>query len=350
METKDRHREFIRFEKLSYYEHRNKARVKPRPPMKRKHMSIIIDGMDQAKTHAPQLARSRKDTDGLTKKGNHIVGVLNHGSEVPVKCYVNDDTIPSDANLTAQIITDVIKQQQEILGYLPEVCYWQMDNASDNKNRWILTLAAVFVAVLLFRKIKISFLPKGHTHEDIDQLFSKLAEYLRNRDVLSCDDLSAAIEKCGFFEGKGPVVKHVHKLYDFKGWLSKVMPSFEAISQPMCFKFELDVAREKVLCYAKKDLQTSKRSVPDCWFPEDGYVVCSVDEARSIWSSKISQIQPRDLDLPELQKTVDKYTQLNLMNDTQQECWAREIRRLESSLQSRCEHCADLRLKVLVRM
>ena len=346
METKDKHREFIRFEKLSYYDHRSKGRIKPTPQTKKKYMSIIIDGMDQAKTNSPQLARSRKDTDSLTMQGNHIIGVLNHGSDVPVLCYVNDDSIPSDSNLNMQIITDVIKQEQALLGYLPEVCYWQMDSAPDNKNRWMLTLAAMFVAVSLFRKIKISFLPKGHTHEDIDQLFSKLAEFLRNRDILSFDNLASAIAECGLFEGQKPIVKPVHTLLDFKGLVDDIMPPYKAISQPMCFKFERDESGENVLCFAKKDLQTSKRSDPECWFPEDGYVVCSVADARKVWSTQVAAIQPRDMDLNELHKTVDKYVELTLMDDIQQACWDRELGRLETSLQERCGHCADLRHKV----
>ena len=72
---------------------------------------------------------------------------------------------------------------------------------------------------------------------------------------------------------------------------------------------------------SQKDLQTSKRSDPECWFPEDGYVVCSVADARKVWSTQVAAIQPRDMDLNELHKTVDKYVELTLMDDIQQACW-----------------------------
>ena len=44
-----------------------------------------------------------------------------------------------------------------------------------------------------FRKIIVSFLPVGHTHEDIDQFFSRIAMYLRTRDAHSRLELARII-------------------------------------------------------------------------------------------------------------------------------------------------------------
>jgi hypothetical protein len=352
MDAKADHRDFIHLEKGAYYGHRKKARNNGARNdsdvyiTKRQYMSIIMDGMDQAKTHNPCLARSRKDTDGLVAQGQHLVGVLNHGSDEPAVCYINDDTLPNDSNLNMQILLDVIQTEQDRHGYLPEVCYIQLDNAPDNKNKWLLTLCAILVAVNLFRKIKIGFLPTGHTHEDIDQLFSRIAEYLRAQNILCLKDLIDSCKNSGNFEGKPPVVKHITECFNFKAWVDPVMPKFQNIMEPMCYKFELDPTNDHVLLFARADNQTDKCAKPDCWFPDTGYEVCKVSAAKELWDADIQQIQPRDIDLPEIKKTVNKYIDLNLMSDAAQSCWETEFERLQSSLDGRCKSCRDLRIKV----
>lgn len=352
MAAKAEHRIFIKYEKGAYYGHRKKGRQNGgrdpsnRSITKRKYMSIIMDGMDQAKTHNPSLARSRKDTDGLVAQGQHLVGVLNHGSDEPVVCYINDDTLPNDSNLNMQILLDVIQTEQDRNGYLPEVCYIQLDNAPDNKNKWMLTLCAILVAVGLFRKIKMGFLPTGHTHEDIDQLFSRIAEYLRSHNVICLQDLIDCCKNSGTFEGLSPIVKHITESFNFKSWVDPIMPKFQNITEPMCYKFERDSTNDHVLLFARADNQTSKCSKPNCWFPDTGYEMCKVAEAKELWESDIQQIQPRDIDLPEIQKTVDKYIKLNLMSEDDQECWRKEMTRLKSALDGRCSECRSLRIQV----
>ena len=48
----------------------------------------------------------------------------------------------------------------------------------------------------VFKEAYISFLPVGHTHEDIDQLFSRMAVYLRTSDATCRDEFMAACQWC----------------------------------------------------------------------------------------------------------------------------------------------------------
>ena len=41
----------------------------------------------------------------------------------------------------------------------------------------------------VFDEIVVSFLPVGHTHEDVDQMFSRFAVALRNEDAKTLDSL-----------------------------------------------------------------------------------------------------------------------------------------------------------------
>ena len=44
-----------------------------------------------------------------------------------------------------------------------------------------------------FDVIKMSFLPVGHTHEDTDQAFSRIAVHLNRNDALTMDEFIKAI-------------------------------------------------------------------------------------------------------------------------------------------------------------
>jgi hypothetical protein len=55
----------------------------------------------------------------------------------------------------------------------PSVLHLQFDNCScEKKNKYMLAYCHWLVFNKVFRSITISFLPVGHTHEDIDQMFS----------------------------------------------------------------------------------------------------------------------------------------------------------------------------------
>lgn len=55
----------------------------------------------------------------------------------------------------------------------PSTLYLQADNcAGENKNIYMLTFLSPLISLDMFQEIYLSFLLVGHTHEDIDQLFS----------------------------------------------------------------------------------------------------------------------------------------------------------------------------------
>jgi hypothetical protein len=57
-------------------------------------------------------------------------------------------------------------------GFLPGKMYLQFDSAKNNKCNAVLKLLSLLIALGVYRKIKICFLLVGHTHNDVDQVFS----------------------------------------------------------------------------------------------------------------------------------------------------------------------------------
>jgi len=161
------HRELMGLEKDAYYKARIKGRVsKMIAGVKvRRHMSIIIDGMDQGKSAVPSPARMDKKLDPCTTLTTHIVGALDHGGATPAQLYVSDPSIPHDVNGVITILCRVIKRAADDPGPLPPTLYVQLDGAGENKCKMLLLFLAILVALGVFVKIKLSFLPVGHTHE-----------------------------------------------------------------------------------------------------------------------------------------------------------------------------------------
>ncbi len=66
-------------------------------------------------------------------------------------------------------------------------------------------------------QIKLSYLPVGHTHEDIDQLFSVISRILKNKDVLSLTDFRHLIARAYRRRGSSlrtVVLRKVYIMFD----------------------------------------------------------------------------------------------------------------------------------------
>ena len=86
----------------------------------------------------------------------------------------------------------------------------------------------------------------GHTHEDVDQLFSRISSGLAKRDAHTLPQLLEAIETSATPK---PVCRHLQSLYDYRGQLIKTMGLVDGIMTPHHFKFEL--VNDKVIMFYK---------------------------------------------------------------------------------------------------
>lgn len=80
----------------------------------------------------------------------------------------------------------VLKRVLDKEGALPPVLFLQLDNTSKQcKSRHMLGFLGILVHLGVHQDVWLSFLPVGHTHEDIDQFFSRVSVYLRQHDARS---------------------------------------------------------------------------------------------------------------------------------------------------------------------
>ena len=130
------------------------------------------------------------------------MGALVHGQACYGYTFLLN--IKHGSNVTIETLHRVLQDRFESNGKQPfkqRVLYLQLDNTTKQcKSKYVFCYLALLVAWFLFSVVMLSFLMVGHTHEDIDQLFSRIATYLRKNNATSRIGFREAILKA--FKGK----------------------------------------------------------------------------------------------------------------------------------------------------
>jgi hypothetical protein len=108
----------------------------------------------------------------------------------------------------------ILKAVESDRGKLPKTLYLQLDNCPrENNNSHIVAFCNWLVQRFIFDTIELSFLPVGHTHNECDQIASRISFACRHNDILIRGDLAKIIRDC--YTPK-PLVTHLHEVADFK--------------------------------------------------------------------------------------------------------------------------------------
>jgi len=106
-------------------------------------------------------------------------------------------------------------------GQLPDTVYHQIDGGSENTAYAWFALCEIIVARRLCKKLVLTRLMVGHTHEDIDSKFGILWKRIRSRFVLTPQQYQTEIEKALSSEKQKCAVVDVFAVPDFKTLLDK---------------------------------------------------------------------------------------------------------------------------------
>jgi hypothetical protein len=110
------------------------------------------------------------------------------------------------------------------------------------KSRFMMGFAGMLLLSSDIRSIIISFLPVGHTHEDIDQIFSRIAEYFKGMNIYTKEAMLDAIRKACTKYNKPPVVQDLDNVANFSEYIDPHMANWSGITNFFQFVFKLDDA------------------------------------------------------------------------------------------------------------
>ena len=95
-----------------------------------------------------------------------------------------------------------------------------MDNCwRENKNKYVMSYLSNLVQCDVFKQIQINFMSVGHTHNDVDQIFSVLLKYFDGSTAITIDDIHDIISNAmGCSNIK---IEHVSTFPDYSGWVNR---------------------------------------------------------------------------------------------------------------------------------
>ena len=246
----------IRAERQMYYDKRRKAKLN-----RDEYMSIIIDGADQSAYGLPYFYQSSKATEG-PKVRCKLYGVIVHGRSTHL--YALPMNYHSGVNMTVQVLHDTLTYELTVHGRLPPTLYLQLDNTSgQNNSNYLMAYLSLLIQWKVFKVIEVSFLPKGHTHEDIDQLFSRIAVYAKWHNAMTIQDL---LHNCRMAYQKP--IPHVSVIKDQAAFKErcellrkqKLFCLMDHVTDPASFRFEQGSngqGQETAVCYVKSMTSSS---------------------------------------------------------------------------------------------
>jgi hypothetical protein len=205
----------IKLERRHYYSNRLRATLAPETCM-----SVIIDGADQSKYKVPYHHIRSHGTDEAGRQPLHAYGAISHGRKA--YSYLLPGHVRQGHDVTIEVLWRVICDTYTEEGKLPPVLFLQLDNTTkQNKGRFLFAFLALLVRHNVFDKICVSFLPVGHTHEDIDQIFSRFCTWLRTHNALCPSDMAAQMRRAYTYNGKPPLVEVLQTVAGMSEFLAR---------------------------------------------------------------------------------------------------------------------------------
>ena len=216
---------------------------------------LTFDDIDQSKIKSPFQLKNTKECVGLLRLNNHCTGVIAYNGKLDNDCavfsFLNNNQFPQDSNKTISILFDVLSHLQGKLGQLPRKLFVQTDNCPrDLKNQFVFSFYWTLVDLHIFEEVMVSHMPIGHTHGEVDQMFSVFASHLRKVELPTFESL--LIELKSIKINSSPVmVKEMKFSTDFVKRASPSLLNIEGHSSFEQFKFRRE--NDRTTMYVKAD-------------------------------------------------------------------------------------------------
>ena len=176
-------------DRVLYWERRAMSRLRGSA------VCVIADGMDQMKFAVPRTPLTKtKEFSNFQKVKLHVACAICHGRFVLFT--VGLPNTKKDGNFSCEMLSHVLtllERQGQCLANAQ--LYLQHDNTCrEFKNNIGLRWCCSQVFGHNLDRVCCSFLRSGHTHEDVDQVFSQLSKsLLKCRDLQTPEDIQQAI-------------------------------------------------------------------------------------------------------------------------------------------------------------
>ena len=116
---------------------------------------------------------------------------------------------------------------------LPKHLLIQLNNlGKDNKNSSVFAFFSELVAQGVFVTVEASFLMVGHTHEDVDAMFSKVSGAVCHSEIETLHGLMASFWMCEVIH---PVPSFIQEVANYKAYSKPFLDKIDGHSTPIAF-------------------------------------------------------------------------------------------------------------------
>ncbi len=201
-------------------------------------LSIVLDGMTSL--IIPHRFPVPKSYSSITPLKFTPFGLIDHSSNCRM-IYIVPPTVSKGSNLVISILWNYIQEKLQSKRALPPNLYIQSDNAAkESKNKYFLGFLSILVKRKYFKEVNFSMLPVGHTHIDVDQMFSTIAKKIKRKNIENLPELVGLINQAFVSENKRPHVRLIHQIWNIKDWIYDLIEPFSGIQKFHSFKISMD--------------------------------------------------------------------------------------------------------------
>lgn len=176
-ELRKYHASMYRKQRLWYHQAREKAMKEPD-----QYMSCIGDGMAQVHNSLPSYSKSGTQTAPMTFD-THFQGMITHGKRFTI--FRSFGNVGKGTNVAVYSWLRHLEIEYRRIGHLPDTLFFQIDGGGENANEILVGVAELLVHWGLTKRIFLTRLPVGHTHEDIDGKFGNIWQYTKMFNILT---------------------------------------------------------------------------------------------------------------------------------------------------------------------
>ena len=167
----------------------------------------------------------------------------------------------------------------------------------------------------------LSFLPVGHTHEDIDQMFSRISVALNNVNTESVQDLCTKIPLA---YTPAPVVEEAPVTANFRDWIQSHIVDIRGHSKPHTFK----ITAGDDGCVLQWKCWTRRKT----WKPEQPIPITNVNRLMEDVPGEPEVTPFKEYDVDELERSIARLESYFIRDSTAAEwlVWIRGTRDLDA--------------------
>jgi hypothetical protein len=185
----------------------------------------------------PSLHPTPKKIYKLKRFKVHVTGIINHTFGTRYLYHFPSEYYEHGANLTCSLLFHHLKELKLEGRAIPSQLQIQFDNCwRENKNITVFGFAAYLVQIGLFESVLFSSLIQGHTHEDVDQMFSNLSKAYWSKNCYTYSEFPNLIDRA-YSSNSKPSSRRIEEIYDFKSFFEGKVCSMEGHSKGRVFTF-----------------------------------------------------------------------------------------------------------------